>query len=73
MSTARQLIEEGYAKGVEKGREEGRRQLLRRQLELRFGPLGEDHTRRIAEASAAELDRWGDRVIAAASVDDALS
>ena len=85
MSTARQLIEEGFAKGVERGREEGReqgreqgreegrRQLLRRQLELRFGALGDEHAHRIAEATAAELDRWGDRVIVAASVDDALS
>jgi len=73
MTTARQLIEKGMEKGIEKGLDAGRREILRRVLERRFGPLAEPNASRLSHASAAEIDRWIDQMLDAPSVDDALS
>jgi hypothetical protein len=43
-------FEKGVAKGQELGREQGRREVLRRQLDKRFGPL--------APAVLERLNQW---------------
>ncbi|WP_428263074.1 DUF4351 domain-containing protein, partial [Haliangium sp.] len=52
------------------GRGEGQRLLLVRQLEARFGPLPQALHDRVARAEVAEVERWGMRVLVAASLDE---
>lgn len=63
---------EGREAGREEGRDEGRTQgaalILQRLLSRRFGDLPPWALQRIAQASQAELERWGDRVLDAASL-----
>lgn len=65
MSTAERLREEG--------RLEGQAKLLLRLLELKFGALPEGTSDRLLGASSEQIERWGDRVLTATSLDDALS
>ena len=69
--------EEGRREGNQEGRQQGlteaRQQTLLRQLQRRFGPLPEQHTQRVLAAGTAELDRWLDRILDAASVDDVFA
>ena len=66
--------EQGLEQGLEQGREQGRalalRETLLRLLRARFGAPDPAIEKRIAAASAAELDRWIERVLTAASPDD---
>ena len=57
-------------KGIEKGIEKGEALLLQRQLTRRFGTLPSDVVGRIAGATAAQLEQWGDRVLDAASLEE---
>lgn len=63
-------IEQGIEKGIEKGIAQGEAVVLQRQLARRFGPLPTEVVAQIAAASAGELERWCDRVLDAASLDD---
>jgi hypothetical protein len=54
-------------------REEGAQQLLLRLLERRFGALPEAVTTRVMDAGREELERWSDRILDAASLDDVLA
>ncbi len=65
-------VKAGEQRGLTRGREEGRADTLRRQLERRFGPLPQEARARIDAASLAELDRWLDAVLDAASLDAVL-
>ncbi|MCC6557532.1 MAG: DUF4351 domain-containing protein [Polyangiaceae bacterium] len=47
------------------GLHEGERRLLVRQLRARFGELPADAVARIEAAGVVELERWGERVLAA--------
>jgi hypothetical protein len=61
---------------VEKQKRLGRKeaqQLLLRQLARRFGALPEAITARVMGAGREELERWGDRVLDAASLDDVFA
>lgn len=69
MSTAERLREEGRIQG----QLEGQAKLLLRQLELRFGALPEGTADRLLGASPEQIERWGESVLTAASLDDALS
>ena len=69
MSTAERLREQGLAEGKVKGR----RELLLRQLSLRFGPLQPTVEARLQAATIADLDRWGDRVLTATTIEDVLA
>jgi predicted transposase YdaD len=81
MNTAEQLVEmgrrEGEAKGRTEGRNEGRADALRgtllKLLVLRFGPVPADVAARIDAADADTLDRWTERVLAAASANDVVA
>jgi hypothetical protein len=46
--------------------------MMARLLAVRFGPLTQQAETRIAEASVAELDEIGERLLPALSLDDAL-
>lgn len=62
--------QEGRQEGREEGRQEGRADLLLRQLNRRFGPLGAAMTQRVSQASAAELERWADAILEARTLDE---
>ncbi len=73
LSVADQLIQQGFEKGLEKGLERGReeqRALLLRLLERRFGAVPAQLAARVAAAPYAELERWFDRAMDAAALDD---
>jgi hypothetical protein len=59
--------------GVQEGRQEGQQEFLLRLLARRFGVLPEAVTARVMDAGREELERWGDRVIDAASLDDVFA
>ncbi|WP_437707312.1 DUF4351 domain-containing protein [Sorangium sp. So ce448] len=54
------------------GLKEGERNLLLRLLRARFGELPAAVVARIDAADVAELERWGDRVLAARTLDEVL-
>lgn len=68
MNYEQQLIQQG----IEKGREEGAARLLLRLAQLKFGELGEAYEERIRAASAADLERWTESILAVESIDELL-
>ena len=64
MTLAEQLRQEG--------RQEGQVKLLVKQLELKFGELPEEALSKIATASPEELERLGERVLTASSLEEVL-
>ena len=68
----RELIEkgrqEGRQEGLKEGRSEGEAGLLLRQLELKFGPLGEATVARVRTARSAERRAWAERLLTAATL-----
>ncbi|HKR36198.1 MAG TPA: DUF4351 domain-containing protein [Steroidobacteraceae bacterium] len=74
MDPAKYEYQSDFAKRyVAQGRAEGRAALILKQLALRFGPLGEETSARIVQASIEELDAIGERLIAAQTLQDALA
>jgi predicted transposase/invertase (TIGR01784 family) len=77
---AEKLIEEGEKRGLEKGRQEGlqtglqtgRKEAVRRLIELKFGAIGAQAIARIEAADEAQLARFMERLLTAASVDVVL-
>ncbi|MEW6742842.1 MAG: DUF4351 domain-containing protein [Planctomycetota bacterium] len=49
---------------------QGHREILRQQLETRFGPLPPDLSLRIEEAPLETLQRWGRSLLAAKTLPD---
>lgn len=76
MTAAEKLIRRGHQEGREEGhkegREEGQRDVLIKQLSLRFGVLPEHVLARIRNASEAQRDRWTERVLTAPTLDTVL-
>jgi len=70
----RQGLDEGRREGLDEGRREGRQEgishLLRRQMEKRFGVLPEEMIDRLAKASPAELEQWGENLLDAPSLEE---
>jgi hypothetical protein len=62
------VVQEGYEKGVAE-----QRAILLRQLGRRFGAVPEPIAARVAAATSPELERWFDRVLDAASLDDVFA
>jgi hypothetical protein len=62
---AEQWMEEGEKRGIEKGY----RSLVQRQIELKFGPLDSRGLSKLNTADDATLERYGERVLTATSVD----
>jgi hypothetical protein len=69
LSVYDQLIKRGFDKGLEKGQ----RAMLLRLLGRRFGAVPEQITARVAAATPSELERWSDRLLEAASLDDVFT
>jgi hypothetical protein len=70
----REIEARGVEKGLEQGRraglEQGRRDLLLRQLEIKFGTLDERTRTRVSGADAQRLLKWGERVLSAERLSD---
>jgi len=64
---------EGEAKGKAEGERTGAAKVLVRQLRRRFGVVPETTAARIAAASAADVDRWTDRVLDAETLADVFT
>lgn len=64
-----QGMQQGMHEGMEQGRRAGKVQVIRRQLQLRFGELPDWVPARIDEASEAQLDAWTDKLLTAPSID----
>ena len=62
-------LQEGEAKGRVEGRLEGQADLLTRQLTKRFGPLSAEIRTRLARATTDQLERWGERLLDAPTLD----
>jgi len=71
-----QGIQEGRSQGIQEGRnegiQEGGRSLLLRMLRARFGELPAAAIARVEAADSAELERWGERLFDAATLDEVL-
>ena len=72
MTTADRLREQGRHLGVTEGITQGIAATLTRQLNLKFGPLPAAVLARIQAAAPEELERWTDRVLTAASLNEVL-
>jgi hypothetical protein len=70
LSVYDQLIKQGFDKGLEDGLEQGQRVMLLRLLGRRFGAVPESIAARVTAAAPSELERWSDRLLDAASLDD---
>lgn len=64
---------EGRAEGEAKGKAEGKAELLLRLLTRRFGPLSVVARNRVAAAAPETLDRWAERFVDAASLEDVFA
>jgi Domain of unknown function (DUF4351) len=69
----RVIIEDLVEFGKDQGRLEGEAKLLLRQLALRFRTVPDEVATRVRSASEAELERWGERVLTAASLDEVFA
>jgi predicted transposase YdaD len=74
METYEQALERLYIEKVtRKAKNQGQQEFLLRQLTRRFGALPEAVTARVMGASREELERWGDRILDATSLDDVFA
>ena len=55
--------------GREQGLEQGQRTLLLKQLTLKFGPPSEETRVRVEHATAADLERWAERILTASRIE----
>ena len=73
MTIAEQLIQEGRQEGenagLQKGRQEGERLLLQRQLTRKFGELDFWAQEKLNHAGIDELERWGERIFDARTLE----
>lgn len=65
-----QGMQRGIQQGMQQGMQLGEALLLQRQLTRRFGELSAAQQARLAAATPAQLETWGDRVLDAASLDE---
>ncbi len=65
-------LERGIVQGVALGRLEGERSLVRRQIELKFGPADSRTLSLLSSADDATLERYAERVLTATSIDEVL-
>ena len=63
-------IERGIEQGIEQGIGRGEMILLRRMLRQRFGELPSAIEIRLNQASIADLELWGDRILEATTLTD---
>lgn len=70
LSYEAQGVQKGILQGIQQGLQQGEALLLQRQLTRRFGTLPAAQLTRIAAATPAQLETWGDRVLDASSLDE---
>jgi predicted transposase YdaD len=63
---------EGEAKGRAEGASMGGARVLLKLLALKFGPVPTTVIDRLQRASVEELERWTERVLSSATLDDVL-
>jgi hypothetical protein len=63
----------GEARGEARGELRGAANVVLRQLARRFGAVSDDVERRVRSADADTVQRWGDRVIDAQTLDDVFA
>ena len=56
---------QGIQKGIQQGIQQGEANILRRQLQHRFGPLPDWVAQRLAQALPGQLEQWAERVLEA--------
>ena len=69
----RSTLESTYRKGRAEGHAEGRAETILRQLQKRFGALPVGTAERVRAGSAADVERWTDRVLDARSLADVFA
>jgi hypothetical protein len=69
----KQYYAEGRKDGLMAGRMHGLRELLIKQLTLRFGPLHAAAMSSIQAAGPNQLEHWGERLLSASSLDDVFA
>ncbi len=67
-----ELIHRGELRGEKRGEQQALRRMLQKQLTVRFGPLPQWATLKLEGADVPTLERWGERVLTAASLEEAL-
>jgi flagellar biosynthesis/type III secretory pathway protein FliH len=66
----KQGLKMGLKQGLEKGLEKGRRELLLRQLEIKFGQVDDRTRAQINAAGPTLLLQWGERLLTAERLSD---
>jgi hypothetical protein len=69
MTLEQQFRQEGRQEGLQEGLQKGERLLLERQLTRRFGPLPDWVGRSLEEATTHQIERWGEAVLDAPSLE----
>jgi len=70
LETVEEWNKEILEKGRKEGLEKGHRQLLLRQLAVKFGTLNRQTRARVAAADSRRLMEWGERVLTAERLAD---
>jgi hypothetical protein len=70
MTGAQMLIERGKAEGRAGGEAKGKAELLLRQMRRKYGRVPAGVAKRLRGAASADLDRWAERVLTEASLDE---
>jgi hypothetical protein len=70
MTLAEQLHEKGVRQGIEQGVDRGKRELLARQVRVRFARLPRWAAQRLRDATGLELEVWADRMLVASSMEE---
>lgn len=72
-SIERLALKKGLEQGMQCGRRAGKAEVIARQLEVRFGPLPEWATARLAAATEEQLDAWTEGLMQEDSLETILS
>ena len=68
----RDLEDQAQARGLAKGRGQGMVQLLREQMQTKFGPLPKWAEDRLSQGSPAQVVRWARKLLAAKTLESVL-
>ena len=69
-AAVKKALDDGVSQGISQGVVKGERALLVRQLRARFGSVPSATIARIEAADATLVERWGDRVLTAQTLDE---
>jgi hypothetical protein len=70
MTLAETLYNKGVKQGVRQGVDRGKRELLARQVRIRFGRLPRWAAQRLRDATGQELEVWAGRMLAGSSMEE---